>query len=539
MDNPKASSARPRAYSYVRFSTPEQANGDSLERQTKAARAWAAARGLELDEELTFRDEGVSAFLGANAATGALGAFLEAVRAGTVPKASYLLVESLDRISRQAVRKASRTMEDIVEAGVTVVDLSDGGREYSTDALDRDAFLFITMALRFVRANEESTLKSTRVAAAVQRKREKFASDQPLDRPFTRALPAWITWSDEDKGYRLIPERAGLVRRIFELADEGWGQHRIAHWLNETGIECWGKGKRRAAHWHRSYVRKILTNQAVLGTFTPHLAPKDPETKKRVRKPLAPVHHRFPAVVERELFERVGNRVAALAPRGRNALSEPKSIFAGVLKCAHCGSAVVRVSKGEHVYLVCSRANARAKGCRYQAVRYQDAEQALRTNAEAIFELAPRGPNTLELEKKIWHLEEEYDELRDEQDFLTDELVAKRSAALRERLDAIEERMASKEAELRRCRTEIDKLAGPYVLKRLLSVRDSLCKEPLDVSVVNSALKQAVRQIVLDPSAATLTIYWAHASEPDQPVPLPLPRKRWLEPNTFDVGEPT
>ncbi|MGX1318232.1 DNA invertase Pin-like site-specific DNA recombinase [Bradyrhizobium sp. USDA 377] len=33
----------PRAYSYVRFSTPEQAKGHSLQRQTDAARAWAAA----------------------------------------------------------------------------------------------------------------------------------------------------------------------------------------------------------------------------------------------------------------------------------------------------------------------------------------------------------------------------------------------------------------------------------------------------------------------------------------------------------------
>src|ERR1700758_3473375 len=51
-----------RAYSYIRFSSPEQAKGDSLRRQTEAAEAYAKERGLSLDSSLTFRDLGISAF---------------------------------------------------------------------------------------------------------------------------------------------------------------------------------------------------------------------------------------------------------------------------------------------------------------------------------------------------------------------------------------------------------------------------------------------------------------------------------------------
>src|SRR5262245_59654609 len=155
-----------RAYSYIRFSTPEQAKGNSLQRQTDAARAWAARNGVPLDDELIFEDKGVSGFTGANKETGALGVFLECVRDGTVPPGSWLLVESLDRISRQVARKAVRTIEDIVEGGVTVVDLSDGGREYSVETLDKDPMLFMMMVLRFIRANEESATKGVRVAKA-------------------------------------------------------------------------------------------------------------------------------------------------------------------------------------------------------------------------------------------------------------------------------------------------------------------------------------------------------------------------------------
>ena len=65
-------------------------------------------------------------------------------------------------------------MGDIIEQGVTIVDLSDGGREYSAETLDQDSLTLIMMVLRFMRANEESALKSARVAAARERQRQKF-----------------------------------------------------------------------------------------------------------------------------------------------------------------------------------------------------------------------------------------------------------------------------------------------------------------------------------------------------------------------------
>ncbi|GHE69011.1 hypothetical protein GCM10019059_30840 [Camelimonas fluminis] len=96
---------RPKAYSYLRFSTPEQAKGDSFRRQTALAQEYAVRHGLEL-ADLTFHDLGVSAFRGANAETGRLGDFKRAVEDELVQPGSYLLVESLDRVSRQAARKA-------------------------------------------------------------------------------------------------------------------------------------------------------------------------------------------------------------------------------------------------------------------------------------------------------------------------------------------------------------------------------------------------------------------------------------------------
>jgi len=120
-----------RPYSYLRMSTQEQLKGDSLRQQLEQSRDYAAKNGMTLVEDL--RDIGISAFHGANAAGGgALGLFLAAVKAGKVEAGSYLLIESLDRLSRQIPFKAYGTFAEIISAGVRMVTLSDS-RVYDSE----------------------------------------------------------------------------------------------------------------------------------------------------------------------------------------------------------------------------------------------------------------------------------------------------------------------------------------------------------------------------------------------------------------------
>src|SRR3569832_2165363 len=83
----------PIAYSYVRFSTAKQELGDSLRRQVQMAKLYAEQNGLRLSER-TFQDLGVSGFKQKNIKTGALSAFILAVKNGFVAPGSYLLSNS-------------------------------------------------------------------------------------------------------------------------------------------------------------------------------------------------------------------------------------------------------------------------------------------------------------------------------------------------------------------------------------------------------------------------------------------------------------
>src|SRR5689334_8961723 len=112
------------AFSYIRFSSIEQRKGDSLDRQLERSLAWCQRNNCTLDDSLRFRDLGVSAFKSKNMEEGRLGAFLQEVREGRVPRGSVLIVENLDRLSRDHVRAALNLFLSILEAGITIVTTS-------------------------------------------------------------------------------------------------------------------------------------------------------------------------------------------------------------------------------------------------------------------------------------------------------------------------------------------------------------------------------------------------------------------------------
>ena len=68
-----------RVFSYARWSSDKQAEGDSLRRQISQAEQWCLRHGLSLAEE-RFVDSGISAFRGKNQA-GELGCLMETLKA--------------------------------------------------------------------------------------------------------------------------------------------------------------------------------------------------------------------------------------------------------------------------------------------------------------------------------------------------------------------------------------------------------------------------------------------------------------------------
>ena len=211
---------------------------------------------MPLDDSLTLRDEGLSAYHQRHVKQGALGAFLAAIDEGRIPPGSVLVVEGLDRLSRAEPIQAQAQLAQIINAGITVVTASDG-REYNREGLKVQPMDLVYSLLVMIRAHEESDTKSKRVKAAVRRQCEGWIAGTWRGVIRNGKDPQWVTWSG--KAFELVPDRAAAVLKAIALFRAGYGHQRIADRLREDGqqITAWGVQSQQ--------IYRIIRNRALIG----------------------------------------------------------------------------------------------------------------------------------------------------------------------------------------------------------------------------------------------------------------------------------
>jgi DNA invertase Pin-like site-specific DNA recombinase len=353
---------QPKCYSYLRFSKPKQEKGDSARRQIELSEKYAHDHGLVLDDSLKLEDKGLSAFHGDHRTKGALGTFLRLVEEGEIPQGSTLIVESLDRLSREQVLDALGYFTSIVRAGIKVVTSLDN-MEYTEESLNANIGQLIVCLTIMSRAHEESLAKSKRLSAAWHAKRQ----DAHRKR-LTKKCPDWLKPQEEADWFDPIPERCKVIEQIFTLYDFGKGKRHIEKELNQ------GEGWKPKNGWRKSYIDKILRNPACIGLFQPH---------RKVNGKRVPVGELikgyYPRAVSDELFYRVQERLTRNANYGGR-IGKVNNLFSHLAKCGYCGASMELVSKGKRPkggqYLVCDSAR-RGRGCGYYSIKYEEVERLL------------------------------------------------------------------------------------------------------------------------------------------------------------------
>lgn len=355
-------------YSYIRFSNQSQSEGNSLDRQTDKAAAYAAKKGLVLDTTLKMNDEGVSAFRGRNASEGALGAFIKAIDDKRVKPGSLLLVEDIDRLTRLPVMDALVVFQRIIGGGVTIVTLKDEV-EYSLDKLKSDWTPLLPVLFEMARGFGESARKSELIGKAW---RAKKVDARTKLKPLGHLAPSWLTFekkSDEYEFGRYVENetRAKLVRRIFQMSVDGTGKMGIAIALNNEGIPPFGE--RGTGKWGGSSLQRLLANRAVLGEYQPY------EGTGKDKKPSGkPIPGFYPAIVDQLLFDQAQEANRLRKATGFTKQSEGQfNVWQGIGKCARCGGPLHIRDK---TYLICYRT--RIGECDGKYIRLDSAENFYR-----------------------------------------------------------------------------------------------------------------------------------------------------------------
>ncbi len=340
---------------YARVSSTRQKEEHTIDSQTAAIRAFAEQQDLEVCDEWTFEDEGVS---GATLVRPALDRLRDLI--AQVP-VEVVLVYGPDRLARRYAYQAL-LIEEFARAGTEVRFVNAPAGDTPEDRL---LVQFQGMIAEYERAQ-----------IAERTRRGKLHRARAGSVNVLAGAPygyRYIKKSDQaDARYEIVEHQAVVVREIFGRYVEG--QDSIAglcRWLEEQGIPT-ATGKRR---WDRSTVWGMLRNPAYIGqagfgktarshdsrpaaTRATRLAGKARSTNPVTidRDPEQWIEIPVPALIEATTFERAARRLEdnkRFAARN----STTPALLKGLVACVSCSYAYYRTStktsKRKIVYYRC------------------------------------------------------------------------------------------------------------------------------------------------------------------------------------------
>lgn len=296
----------PRCFLYGRMSTKKQERGDSFRRQTRLAENFCVRNNLPLDDELKLWDIGVSGWKGKNL-TKKLGVLLEAIKQGRIQSGDFLLIEKTDRLTRDEVLPALNIFSQIINAGVTIIELEPETR-YTKKSLQ--GFEIMLLISKFIVSNDHSERLSARI-------KEKYIARREQKGIISYVFPSWIRRNGEI--LEIIPEQKETIELIFRLALSGLGSLSILQHLIDNHIKPLS-GKR----WYKSAVTKLLRDKRLIGEYLSLTGHEDKAY--------------FPVVIDETDFYKVQNFVTE---RNRNCGRHTKrvtNLFTGLLHNVADGS---------------------------------------------------------------------------------------------------------------------------------------------------------------------------------------------------------
>jgi site-specific DNA recombinase len=357
---------------YVRVSTPQQAQTQTIEQQLTLLEGYCQEHHWPWPPAAIFRDDG---FSGGSLQRPGLNALRDAVIQGS---ATHVLVTAPDRLARKYVHQVL-LIEELAQAGCQVQFVE---RPMSDDPHDQ-----LLLQIRGAVAEYERSL----IVDRTRRGRwAKFVAGSLLP------------WSRPPYAYRLSPDRPGDPQGVqLEPTEAARVAEMFAYYL-EDGHTLWGLTKHLTdleipapggrTCWRKSTVRSILTNPVYTGQV--YVGRRQPRQPQRRRNPLKPVGMRthsqrltpreqwtwvahVPAIISQEVFERVQSKLADNQAKARRNNRVHDYLLRALVSCGECTLAWHARTCGAYQYYFCTGGKRRAESgldqrCRVRSIPVED-----------------------------------------------------------------------------------------------------------------------------------------------------------------------
>lgn len=321
-----------KAYSYQRFSSLKQKSGDSVRRQNQAALDFCKQYKLLLTD--TFRDEGVSGFRGKNFSNeSALGAFLKLVNDGVIPKGSVLILENMDRLSRQSILPCLSKFTQIIESGISIGVLS-LNKILSVESVTDNMSELMMVLVEFSRAHNESQTKSIRIKSVFNAKIERMKKGERI---YLSQMPGWITGLENGK-FVLDETKVSLIKEMFTRFLAGHSCNHIAKIFNEEKMTTISGIK--GSSWQGSTVSNLLKSKHVIGWYRMELVDKQNGDGQTLLNAFESDNY-LPQIISHKIFQLTQQKLNFnVTNRGGSKFGNVRNLFKGLLRCAECGKLI-------------------------------------------------------------------------------------------------------------------------------------------------------------------------------------------------------
>ncbi|HAV1404553.1 TPA: recombinase family protein [Vibrio parahaemolyticus] len=352
-------------YPYIRFSSDKQAAGSSFQRQMERITDYANENGYIVNNSLKLQDLGLSAFTAKHIEKGALGAFLDGVKAGKIEQdgSAYLCIEQLDRLSRENVDDAYQVFRKILKSNVNIITLMDN-KIYTKESLT-DLMSIMYSLMLMAQANQESAKKSDRVLRAFDKKLDKLNEGKTVQ--YVGMFPGWI----DNKGTKeetnfVINKKSEIVQRVFSLYINGTSMGDIARIFNEERVPQVAKKRQKnyTNSWSSAKINHLLKNRCVLGELL-------------IRKTGDIFENYYPAIISVDDWDVVQSMMKnkkIAKSSGRRSIN----IFTGKMFCACCGQKYYfetddkNTKTGKKLYYMLKCSGRRSLSCKSKSIKYDD-----------------------------------------------------------------------------------------------------------------------------------------------------------------------
>jgi site-specific DNA recombinase len=334
---------------YVRVSTPNQVQQQTIDHQLERLRQHCTAQGWVLAEEHIFRDDGYS---GANLTRPGLDRLRDTVRARELDR---VLVTAPDRLARNYVHQMV-LLDEFERAGCPIEFLD---RPMSHDPHDQ-----LLLQIRGAVAEYERTLITERMRRG---RLTKLQAGVLL--PWIHAPYGYVPHPERPRdpaSIQVDPAQAAVVTEIFALyLSDGATLRGISGQLHARQIPS-PTGRPR---WGVATLLGLLTNPVYTGrVYVGRWHYQPPQIRRSATHPLGRAHDSaiptpperwtlvatVPAIVSQEDFDRVQAKLPQNKARAWRNNTAHLYLLRALVSCGRCGRACVALTRGRYRYYWCS-----------------------------------------------------------------------------------------------------------------------------------------------------------------------------------------